>query len=82
MLTFVRNEKGKPEAQEGQHDDCVLADAICQEIREQQSMFIGVVATSSLPKDMPEDLVEDYWGAPESERPRLLAKWGYANVHP
>ena len=25
MLTFVRNENGRPEAQEGAHDDCVMS---------------------------------------------------------
>lgn len=28
MLTFVRNENGRPEAQEGAHDDCVMSLAI------------------------------------------------------
>ena len=28
MLTFVRNESGRPEAQQGAHDDCVMALAI------------------------------------------------------
>lgn len=31
MLTFVRNEKGRPEAQIGSHDDCVMALAIAFE---------------------------------------------------
>ena len=39
MLTFVRNEKGKPEAQEGKHDDCIMAMAICHHARQQQSMI-------------------------------------------
>ena len=38
MLTFVRNEKGRPEAQEGAHDDLVMALAIAHHIREQQEM--------------------------------------------
>lgn len=38
MLTFVRNEKGRPEAQEGTHDDLVMGLAIAHYIREQQSM--------------------------------------------
>lgn len=42
MLTFVRNEKGRPEAQAGAHDDTILADAIALEIRGQQSMRIVV----------------------------------------
>ena len=38
MLTFARNEEGRPEAQEGAHDDMIFADAIALEIREQQRM--------------------------------------------
>lgn len=38
MLTFVRNQNGKPAAQEGHHDDTIMADAIALEIRTQQSM--------------------------------------------
>lgn len=41
MLTFVRNEKGRPEAQEGAHDDLVMALAIAYYIREQQDMFVA-----------------------------------------
>jgi phage terminase large subunit len=36
MLTFVRSEKGKPEAQKGAHDDCVMGLAIAHKTREQQ----------------------------------------------
>ncbi|MMZ68615.1 hypothetical protein D1872_313210 [compost metagenome] len=36
MLTFVRNEKGKPEAQEGAHDDLIMALAIAYYSRGQQ----------------------------------------------
>jgi len=35
MLVFVRNEKGKPEAQQGYHDDLIIALAIAEYIREQ-----------------------------------------------
>lgn len=38
MLTFVRNKDGRPEAQEGSHDDCVMALAIAHKARSQQSM--------------------------------------------
>lgn len=37
MLTFVRNEKGRAEAQEGCHDDLIMGLAISYYIREQQS---------------------------------------------
>ncbi|MNW56234.1 hypothetical protein D3C74_339420 [compost metagenome] len=36
MLTFVRNEKGRPEAQEGAHDDLIMALAIAYYSRSQQ----------------------------------------------
>lgn len=35
MLTFVRNEKGRPEAQEGAHDDLVMGLAIAYDIKDQ-----------------------------------------------
>ncbi len=40
MLTFVRNEKGRPEAQQGCHDDLIMALAIAYYIRIQQKMTI------------------------------------------
>ena len=42
MLTFVRNEKGRPEAQEGAHDDLVMALAIAYYIRTQQETTVKV----------------------------------------
>ena len=42
MLTFVRDEVGKPAAQEGSDDDTVLADAIALEIRKQQRMKAAI----------------------------------------
>lgn len=42
MLVFVRNEKGRPEAQEGCHDDLVMALAIAFYIRVQQDMVVKV----------------------------------------
>jgi phage terminase large subunit len=37
MLTFVRNEKGRAEAQEGKHDDLIMGLAIAHYIRGQQA---------------------------------------------
>jgi phage terminase large subunit len=75
MLTFVRDENGKPTAQEGQHDDCILADAICLEAREQQGMGLPVDEWS-WPKGFEDDLKQDYYNAPPDEQRRLLVKWG------
>ena len=41
-LTFIRNEKGRPEAQVGYHDDLTMALAIAYDIRPQQDMAIKV----------------------------------------
>lgn len=40
MLTFVRNEKGRPQAQEGSNDDTIVADGIALQIRDQQTFRI------------------------------------------
>lgn len=40
MLTFVRNQKGRPEAQEGSTDDNIIGLGITYQIREQQSMSL------------------------------------------
>lgn len=37
MLVFIKNEQGRPEAQEGEHDDLVMGLAIAYYIREQQT---------------------------------------------
>lgn len=50
MLTFVRNEKGKPTAQEGAHDDCIMAMAITYYIREQQSTKVSQEQIKPQPK--------------------------------
>ena len=47
MLTFVRNEKGRAEAQLGSHDDLIMAMAIVYYIREQQSMRVSVQHTQT-----------------------------------
>lgn len=33
MYTFIYNDKGKEEAQTGYHDDAVMTDAICRQMR-------------------------------------------------
>ena len=37
-LTFIKNEKGRAEAQVGYHDDLIMALAIAYDIRSQQNM--------------------------------------------
>lgn len=77
MQTFIRNEDMRAEAEEGAHDDCVMALAIAHYIRPQQTKDVkkngqsrkrGVKWTS--------DMMEDYWNATSSERLSMVAMWG------
>lgn len=52
MLVFVRNEKGRPEAQEGCHDDLVMALAIAYYIRPQQDMKVKQQNIESIQKSI------------------------------
>lgn len=74
MLVFVRDEKGKPQAQEGQHDDLIMADAICQEVRGQQTTMVPKKEVSL--NDMPIDVQQDYWKADEGMKAYMRQKWG------
>ena len=66
MLTFVRNTKGRPEAQEGAHDDLIMALAIVYYARTQQSMKVEVVRDSvnhfnfDSEKQSSNDVYQDY----------------------
>lgn len=75
MLTFVKNESGKPEAQEGAHDDLLIGLAITYQIRDQQRMNVTENVRVDISK-LPKDLQEDYWNAPPDMRQYLLRKWG------
>jgi len=68
MLTFVRNEKGRSEAQQGAHDDCIMALAIACHVREQQSVV-------RYKRRWTQDMYEDYKRAKPAEKEMLLRKW-------
>lgn len=74
MLTFARNSKGRPEAIEGAHDDCVMALAITYYIRDQQETRIqGAKQEKAKWHD---DQWEDYYNATEAEKAELINQWG------
>ena len=73
MLTFVRNEKGRPEAEEGAHDDLVMALAIAHYAREQQRTTADMAAVRVKWTD---DYWEDYYNADDEGRLRLIEKRG------
>jgi phage terminase large subunit len=75
MLTFVRNEDFRPEAQEGAHDDLVMSLAIALAIGDQQS---NVCETA---EDEPTavwtaDMWEDFRAADRETKEYLLRRWG------
>ena len=57
LLTFVRNEHGRPEAQSGSHDDLVMALAIAHYIRPQQESEKQIVRLhqAALPQELQTD---------------------------
>ena len=72
MLTFVRNEKQRAEAEQGAHDDCIMALAIAYYIRPQQS---AVPAKADRVKWTASQW-EDYNNAPYDIKKYLIQKWG------
>lgn len=74
MLTFVRNEKLRPEAEDGAHDDCVMALAIAYYVRPQQSMAISEPATGQ--RRWTADQWEDYNKASPKDREIMIRMWG------
>ena len=58
MLVFVRNKHMRPEAAPGEHDDLVMAAAICHGIREQQSVEV-VQEAAPRQKTLREQLEKD-----------------------
>ena len=75
MLTFVRSEKLRPEAEKGAHDDCVMALAIAWYIRPQQRMTVTAKEPEGVSR-WTEDMWEDYWNADPEDRKSLIRRWG------
>jgi len=75
MLTFVKNDKGRPEAITGAHDDMVIARAITLAISEQQIDYkeesIGELDLSHLRSDIREDFLNE----DKAIQRVLLEKW-------
>ena len=74
MLTFVRNEDLRPEAEPGAHDDCIMALAIAYYIRPQQSMQVKTADGSG--RKWSKDQLEDWRNASEKDRRIMEQMWG------
>ena len=75
MLTFVRNEKLRPEAEAGAHDDLVMALAIAYYIRPQQTMKLE--APEAERHRWTKDMWEDYDRASQQDKAMLIEMWGH-----
>ena len=63
MLTFVRNEKGRAEAQEGAHDDLVMGLAIAYEIQNQVTFDKEPITIEQVFQFSVEAPAEEDWGS-------------------
>lgn len=72
-LTFIRNDKGRAEAEEGEHDDLLMGLGIALQSRTQQKME---QTQTRRRKKWTRDMWEDYRGASAKEKAYLREKWG------
>ncbi len=72
-MTFVYDEKGRPDAMSGKHDDLILSDMIAEQIREQQTRKN---AKDEKKVKYTKDMWEDYKNASPEERRRIIELWG------
>ena len=75
MLTFVYDERRRPQAEEGAHDDCVMALAIAWYIRGQQRMTV-LTPEEEAKAVWTEDMWDDYLNADADGQRYLIEKWG------
>ncbi len=75
MLTFVYDAKWKAQAEQGEHDDLVMALGIAYAIRGQQRAVAETAETAAKVTWTP-DMWEDYYRASQPERERMIEKWG------
>lgn len=78
MLHFVYNEDRRPEAEEGEHDDLVMAAAICHFTRSQQRVTMEHQDAGDT-SHWTADMWEDYRAADEAGKRRLRKLWGSGN---
>ena len=67
MLSFIRNEAGRPEAESGAHDDCVMSLAIANYCTGGTQIYDKSSWTA--------DMIKDYHNASYKDKKTLLKKW-------
>lgn len=75
MLTFIYAKGRRPQAEQGEHDDLVMALAIAHYIRSQQRTSVAVEAAEGTAA-WTEDMWHDYNNATAPERELMIRMWG------
>lgn len=75
MLTFIYADNWRPQAEQGEHDDLVMALAIAHHIRSQQRTTVAV-ETEQGKAEWTEDMWEDYWNGSPAEKEMMIRMWG------
>ena len=77
MLTFVKDERGRPAAMAGEHDDLVMALAIAHYVRPQQDMADkGKKQKKKAAAKWTKDMWEDYERGSAEDRKLMIDMWG------
>ena len=74
-LTFIRNEAGRAEAEQNEHDDLLMAYGIALMARGQQSLEVPEEKKKKK-VEWTEDMWADYYAATSEEQDYLIRKWG------
>ena len=75
-LTFIRNERGRAEAERGAHDDLVIAYGIALSARGQQRLTTAQAENNGRRQHWTADQWEDYENADREQKAYLRKKWG------
>lgn len=75
-LTFIRNDNGRAEAEQGEHDDLVMAFGIALMARGQQRMTAEEEKAEKKKAKWSKDLWEDYRRATKEQKAYLIEKYG------
>lgn len=73
MMTFIRSDTGRPQAETGQHDDLVMSLAIAHFIRPQQTVKVRSEKTG---RKWTADMLADWRKASPEGRRELERRWG------
>lgn len=81
-LTFIKNARGRPEAEVGEHDDLLMGLGIALMARGQQQVAIATSSSKMDKKNWTEDMWQDWRNASAKDREYLLAKWAKEGDEP